>query len=334
MNLNPIITPTKITEQTWPDTTRPTVSVCCITYNHKSFIAKAIEGILMQETSFPVEIIIHDDASTDGTADIIRKYQKRYPKLIRAILQSENQYATGVPTTLRILVEASGSYVALCEGDDYWILPEKLQKQVDFMESSKQFAFCFHDAFTEKYDEGNTLIERSALYQTPPKQILKFDDFARGFAPPTSACLLRNQRDVFSWLLERKMGFVKTIFYALLEGAGRAAFLPEKMSVYRVHQGGIFSMISYEKQQIMSNGGLWVNRNNFTSKYYKDLFGVKLLENYIGLLYMYIQERRYKEIVMCVLRVIQLLVAPPRPRIIRAFTSRFFAYISKRISFS
>jgi len=328
------MTPIKITEQTWPDGTAPVVSICCITYNHESFIAEAIEGFLMQETNFPVEIIIHDDASTDSTDDIIKNYKKRYPNLIRTILQTENQRPFGIPTTVKLLVEASGNYVALCEGDDYWICSNKLQRQVSFMESSKQFAFCFHDAFAEKYDEENTLIKRSALYQTPPTQILKFDDFARGFAPPTAACLLRNQRDVFTWLLERKMGFVKTIFYALLEGGGRAAFLPEKMSVYRVHQGGVFSMISYEKQQIMSNGGLWVNRKNFTSKHYKDLFGVKLLENYIGLLYRYIQERRYKEVVMCSLRVIQLLVAPPRPRIIRAFTARCFAYIARRISFS
>ncbi len=112
----------------------PLVSICCITYNHEDFIRDAIEGFLMQKTSFPIEIIIHDDASTDNTANIIEEYANKYPDLFVTILQSENQWSKGGGSIYARFVypRARGKYIALCEGDDYWTDPLKLQKQVDF----------------------------------------------------------------------------------------------------------------------------------------------------------------------------------------------------------
>jgi glycosyltransferase involved in cell wall biosynthesis len=122
----------------------PVVSVCCITYNHEPYISQAIEGFLMQKTNFPIEIIIHDDASTDKTAEIIRKYVKVYPDIIKPLFQTENQYSKGVKPNLTYnFPRAKGKYIALCEGDDYWIDPYKLQKQVDFMEANEDFSLCF-----------------------------------------------------------------------------------------------------------------------------------------------------------------------------------------------
>ena len=110
------------------------VSICCITYNQEKYIKDAIEGFLMQKTNFLFEIIIHDDASTDKTADIIREYQQKYPDKIRTILQKENQYKKGVRNSYTVFKEAKGKYIAFCEGDDYWIDENKLQKQVNYME--------------------------------------------------------------------------------------------------------------------------------------------------------------------------------------------------------
>src|SRR6056297_583375 len=104
----------------------PIVSISCITYNHEPYIEDALEGFLLQETDFPFEILIHDDASTDHTADIIREYESTFPTLIKPIYQSENQYSQGNRPGIINIKRAKGEYIALCEGDDYWTDPFKL----------------------------------------------------------------------------------------------------------------------------------------------------------------------------------------------------------------
>jgi len=121
------------------------VSICCITYNQEKYIADAIESFLMQKTNFKFEIIIHDDASTDNTANIVREYAKMYPELIRPILQTENQYSKGLKMfKAYVYPSVKGKYVALNEGDDYWLDPNKLQKQVDYMEAHSECSLCVH----------------------------------------------------------------------------------------------------------------------------------------------------------------------------------------------
>lgn len=125
---------------------RPKVSVCCVAYNHEKYIADAIEGFLMQRTVFPFEILIHDDASTDHTPMIIREYEKRYPGLIKGVYQNENQYSRGERVSRFLLERAKGSYIAICEGDDYWTDPRKLQQQVEYMEGHPECTLCVHGA--------------------------------------------------------------------------------------------------------------------------------------------------------------------------------------------
>lgn len=119
----------------------PLVSICCLAYNQEKYIRQAIEGLLMQRTSFPYEIIIHDDASTDSTQEIIEEYFLEFPHIIRPIFQKKNKYSTlGMSFLFKyVSSEAKGKYIALCAGDDFWIDPLKIQKQVNLLESNSEF---------------------------------------------------------------------------------------------------------------------------------------------------------------------------------------------------
>lgn len=118
----------------------PLLTIRCFTYNHAPYIRQCLEGFVMQRTTFPFEAIIHDDASTDETAEIVREYANRYPDIIKPIFETENQYSKHDGTIVRIMNKyTKGKYIAYCEGDDYWTDPLKLQKQVDFLESHPQY---------------------------------------------------------------------------------------------------------------------------------------------------------------------------------------------------
>lgn len=129
----------------------PLLSVVTITYNHEPYIAKCIEGVLMQKVDFPIEFIIAEDCSTDGTRAICEDYASKYPDLIRLILSEKNIGA--VQNERHAMSLARGRYVALCEGDDYWTDEFKLQKQVGFLESNPEYTICFHDRMVEKSGE-------------------------------------------------------------------------------------------------------------------------------------------------------------------------------------
>lgn len=131
------------------DEKQPLVSVWCATYNHAPYIKDALEGFLLQKTTFPFEVIIHDDASTDGTTEILRAYEKMYPQLIKVIYRKENTYRS--PDRVKKIIALKkqylrGKYVAVCEGDDYWTSPNKLQKQVEYMESHDDCMMTVHNA--------------------------------------------------------------------------------------------------------------------------------------------------------------------------------------------
>ena len=112
------------------------VSIQCLTYNHVNYIRQCLDGFVMQKTDFRFEAIVHDDASTDGTAEIVREYAEKYPDIIKPILEKENLYSKHIPGLISSIMneKCRGKYIAICEGDDYWIDENKLQMQVDYME--------------------------------------------------------------------------------------------------------------------------------------------------------------------------------------------------------
>lgn len=132
----------------------PLVSIVCTAYNHEDYIKDALEGFVSQKTTFPFEIIVHDDASTDSTAEIIKEYEQKYPYLFFNIYQKENQYSKGVDIWGNLFQNhCRGKYIAICEGDDYWIDPLKLQKQVDFLEKNQEYGMIYGRV---KYYENET----------------------------------------------------------------------------------------------------------------------------------------------------------------------------------
>jgi glycosyltransferase involved in cell wall biosynthesis len=140
------------------DKLRPLVSIDCITYNHEAYISQALDGFLMQKTKFPFEVLIHDDLSTDGTADIIRKYEKKHPLIIKPIYQTVNQFSKGVEISKKFqFPRAQGKYIAICEGDDYWTNPNKLQKQVDILEANPEIGLV-HSDFDKLFEKRGKII--------------------------------------------------------------------------------------------------------------------------------------------------------------------------------
>lgn len=158
------------------------VSICCAAYNHANYIRQTLDGFLMQKTDFPFEIIINDDASPDNTADIIREYAKQYPDIIKPIYQTENQYSKGTIISRDILfANAKGEYIAICEGDDYWTDPEKLQKQVDFLDNNPDYIGCVHKYFTVDKSSEPTYLKTFGYYEESGRYTIK--DLEEGELP-------------------------------------------------------------------------------------------------------------------------------------------------------
>ncbi len=133
------------------------VSVGCMVYNHEKYLRKCLDGFIMQKTSFKFEVIVHDDASTDRSPDIIREYASKYPNIIKPIMQTENQYSKGIKINKTyIFPRVRGKYYAVCEGDDYWCDKNKLQRQVDAMEQNPDCHLCIHRVHAVKENGENT----------------------------------------------------------------------------------------------------------------------------------------------------------------------------------
>ena len=121
------------------------VDIYCLVYNHGKYLRKALDGMLMQKTDFPVRIVIHDDASTDDSTNIILEYKERYPDKIIAIIEETNLYQNGKSIWTKMMPYLTAKYIATCEGDDYWTDPNKLQKQIDYLENHPDYAACYHN---------------------------------------------------------------------------------------------------------------------------------------------------------------------------------------------
>ncbi len=271
----------------------PLVSICCITYNHENYIRDAIEGFLMQKTDFPFEIIIHDDASTDATANIIREYEEEYPDIIKPIYQTENQYSKGKRATLFTFRAARGKYLALCEGDDYWIDPLKLQKQIIEMEKHPECYISFHPAI-KRWVDGSRDDRMLGLYSdkttiVPVEVVILSWDV---FMPTASIVLNRSVVSRIVSFFDLASDAPVGDYYIRVLGAenGGALYLSDIMSVYRYGTPGSFT--ERKSKENSDEIGLWYRRcvsaqaklNTFTDNKYSELFDHRRKRYYSGVI--------------------------------------------------
>ena len=222
------------------------VSVSCITFNHAPYIRACLDGFLMQKTSFIFEILIHDDCSTDETREIIEEYSKKYPDIIFPIFQTENQYSKGVRGMMARFnfPRSRGKYLALCEGDDYWTDPYKLQRQVDFLEANTDFSICFHNMKILNESNPSALEFTNSKDQESVSSIL--DLASKGNFMFTASVVFKKPKDGFpNWLTDLPIGdYAIHLFNAQF---GKIKFLDQVMGVYRIHAGGVWGSFSKEK---------------------------------------------------------------------------------------
>jgi glycosyltransferase involved in cell wall biosynthesis len=234
----------------------PVVSVCVITYNHAPFIRECLDSILMQETDFPFEIIIGEDNSTDGTRDICKEYAEKHPDKIRLFLRRPDQKieVRGETTfhfnLIEVLNASRGIFIALCEGDDSWTINDKLQKQADELGAEQTISVVFHDVEVFKQNQFFTdhLVEPKWKGRTQ----FSFEDLLSmgNFMHTCSVMFRKSAIPNVDFLRGVPIGDI--FIYMMVLQQGHAQRLPLKMAIYRIHEGGMWSMKdnSYEKYLI------------------------------------------------------------------------------------
>jgi len=267
----------------------PVVSICCTTYNHEKYIADALDSFLMQKTSFPIEILIHDDASTDNTASIIEKYEKKYPKIIKPIYQVENQYSKGKkPLRDFIIPLVRGKFIATCEGYDFWIDNKKLQKQVEFLESNQDYIMCFHKV--KVVDTNKNPLGRYIGLSNEGSKEISVKDAATGGVVHVSSRLIKSdfyKKPIPKWIDNAKHGDYAFALYITAEG--KVFYIDEIMSAYR--KGVENSMMTNFRENYSKENDIKYHLNRietlnmadgyYNYKYHDDIKKVNLISEVI-----------------------------------------------------
>ena len=219
------------------------VTIRCIAYNHEPYIRQCLEGFVMQKANFRFEAIVHDDASTDGTATIILEYAEKYPDIIKPIIETENQYSKRDGSLRRIMdAHMHGKYIALCEGDDYWTDPYKLQKQVDLLEKNLDCSFCC-GGYVQRQAGEEDILKIEGRGDTSYFKFGIEDWITKWFTMPLTTIYRKNEyfteiegfRDKYKYFRDVHM------YYHLFQ-IGKGIYLSENLAVHIHHLGGIASM--------------------------------------------------------------------------------------------
>lgn len=258
---------------------KPLVSIVCTSYNHEKYIKKCLDGFVMQQTNFLFEIIVHDDASTDSTQQIVKEYESRYPSLFNNIYQTENQFSNKeVNIWYDILFPmAKGDYIAICEGDDYWVNPFKLQKQIDFLEANPSYLFSM--GRVDMLNEKNGEITRMTEHVDPHKnETFALKDYIKGPFSQTSSFVFRNSDKSFpNWVYNVHAGDQSLV--VIKTGiAGKIKYHPDLFSIYRVNETSISFNLDLKK--LKDRGDYFLKKiNEFTEFKFNYIIQIRILIN-------------------------------------------------------
>ncbi len=235
--------------QNWgvDNTESPLVSVICCTYNHEKYIEEAINGFLMQETTFPFEVLINDDASTDNTIQILKKYEKKYQKIVKVFYHEKNEYSQGIDVFANVSTKANGKYIAICEGDDYWIDENKLQMQIDFLEKNSNYSMCFHKSKIQNELGLPCLLNCSDIEDRDynPNEL-----FEKWIVPTASMVFKREILSVHNKEIHKPLnGDIVLVLNCAKVGKIRG--IAKEMAVYRMQESGVTYNEKLHQQRLL-----------------------------------------------------------------------------------
>lgn len=259
------------------------VSVYCLAYNHEKYIKDCLEGFVKQKTNFKYEVIVHDDASTDNTANIIKEYADKYPDIIKPILQKENQYSQGIYIIDKFIEPIlKGKYVAICEGDDYWCDMHKLQKQIDILENHPEYVACVHQTKAVNSSTG----EFSLCSKLRKSGVIEIEKMLldRGPVYHTSSLFYRKKalenKPDFCYIVKGVSDYSTEFALAL---KGYIYYINEVMSVYRQFTESSWSLkvrdnILVKEKYYQDMIALLKAVNTYSKYKYKDLLDKTILD--------------------------------------------------------
>jgi len=263
------------------DLLTPIVSICCVTYNHEAYISDAIDGFLKQETDFPFEILIRDDCSTDQTTLIVKEYADKYPTLIKPVYEKENTFSKGVRPMPQLYKRSKGIYIALCEGDDYWIDPLKLQKQVRFLDKNDDYVMSFHNV--DDMDRYGNIVLKNKIQNG--KDYSQVDLMSASAYCPTCTMMFRNINLKSPSMFDNIRSGDLSLWH-LLGFHGKSKFQEEiKNSKYRIHSGGVWSGLIEMEQVKMSIESRYLLKEHLRTRSQKE--ALKKIHKNIHNLYIY-----------------------------------------------
>jgi glycosyltransferase involved in cell wall biosynthesis len=250
------------------------VSICMITYNQEKYISQSIEGVIRQNVNFQIELIIGEDCSTDTTREICLKYQNKYPSLITLLPSNKN---VGMNQNfIRTLHACKGQYIAICEGDDYWVNPSKLKKQIEFLDKHQSFSLCFHRANKIKLNKQIT----SSFENIESRKYLGVELLTKTFIPTASVVFRNDRKEDYSFLANKNIIYPDIFLWLNIASKGEVFCLSENMSVYRIQENSVTNVV-YSKEnveKIINN--FKILNNTFNYKYDKIVNSI-ISKNYI-----------------------------------------------------